>query len=214
MTLALSRALMSLASRSLGSDRRAWGMAMEVEFQEAVDDGKPLMFALGCLIAAWREIGKRSEGRLTLANYAIALVLLIPMAALHFQQAGAFLFPADDAPFGMPGASAGLNSYLIWSQRSATPILLIMWLLLGVTHLCLAWMLVEGDWPRIVKCGTLIGAAMITLSLFTGVLLLDMSPLSVPVAELALEFAAIGTMFWWHGRIFHSPRPNCLPNRL
>jgi hypothetical protein len=202
MTLALSRALLSLASRSLGSDRRAWGMAMEVEFEEAVDDGKPLMFALGCLIAAWREIGKSSEGRLTLANYALAVGLLIPMAALYFQQAGAFLSAADGPPFGMPGAGVGLNSYLIWSQRSATPILLIMWLLLGVTHLCLAWMLVEGDWQRILKCGTLIGAAMITLSLFTGVLQLDMSPLSVPVAELAIEFAAIGTMFRWHGRVF------------
>ena len=175
---------------------------MEVEFEEAVDDGKPLMFALGCLIAAWREIGKRSEGRLTLANYALAVGLLIPMAALHFQQAGAFLSPPDGPPFGMPGAGAGLNSYLIWSQRSATPILLIMWLLLGVTHLCLAWLLVERDWIRVVKCGTLIAAAMITLSLFTGILMLDMSPLSVPIAELAIEFVAIGTMFQWHGRVF------------
>lgn len=202
MTAAVSRALLSLAIRSLGSDRRAWGMAMEVEFEEAVDDGRPLMFALGCLIAAWREIVKRSEGRLILANYALAVGLLIPMAALHFQQAGAFLSSADGPLFGMPGAGAGLNSYLIWSQKSATPILLIMWLLLGVTHLYLAWMLVEGDWPRVVKCGTLIGAAMITLSLFTGVLMLDMSPLSAPIAELAIEFAAIGMVFWWHGRIF------------
>lgn len=210
MTLALSRALMSLASRSLGSDRRAWGIAMKVEFEEVVVDGKPLMFALGCLIAAWREIGKRSEGRLTLATYALAVGLLIPMAALHFQQAGAFLSPTDGAPFGMPGAGAGLNSYLIWSQRSATPILLIMWLLLGVTHLCLAWLLVERDWIRVVKCGTLIGAAMITLSLFTGILMLDMSPLSVPIAELVIEFVAIGTMFRWHGRVFPFASPELL----
>lgn len=210
MTLALSRALMSLASRSLGSDRRAWGMAMEVEFDEAVDDGKPLTFAFGCLIAAWREIGKHSEGRLTLANYALAVGLLIPMAALHFQQAGAFLSPPNGAPFDMPGAGAGLNSYLIWSQASATPILLIMWLLLGVTHLCLAWLLVEWDWIRVVKCGTLIGAAMITLSLFTGILMLDMSPLFVPIAELAMEFAAIGTMFRWHGRVFPLASPELL----
>ena len=210
MTLALSRALMSLASRSFGSDRRAWGIAMEVEFEEAVVDGKPLMFALGCLIAAWREIGKRSEGRLTLASYALAVGLLIPMAALHFQQAGAFLSPPEGPPFGMPGAGAGLNSYLIWSQRSATPILLIMWLLLGVTHLCLAWLLVERDWIRVLKCGTLIGAAMITLSLFTGILMLDMSPLSVPIGELAIELAAIGTMFRWHGRVFPLASPELL----
>ena len=207
MTAAVSRALLALANRSLGSDRRAWAMAMEAEFEEAVEDGRPLMFALGCLIAAWREIGKHSEGRLILANYALAVGLLIPMAALHFQQAGAFLSSADGLPFGMPGAGAGLDSYLIESQRSATPILLIMWLLLGVTHLCLAWMLVEGDWPRILKCSTLIGAAMITLSLFTGVLMLDMSPLSAPIAELTIEFAAIGTVFRWHGRILPLASP-------
>lgn len=210
MTLALSRALMSLARRSLGSDRLAWGMAMEVEFEEAVDDGKPLMFAVGCLIAAWREIGKHSEGRLTVANYALAVGLLIPMAAVQFQQAVGFLSSADGPPLGMPAAGAGLNSYLIWSQSSATPILLIMWLLLGVTHLCLAWMLVEGDWIRVVKCGTLIAAAMITLSLFTGILMLDMSPLAVPIAELAIEFAAIGTMFRWHGRVFPLASPEML----
>ncbi|WP_445191877.1 hypothetical protein ACT009_15070 [Sphingomonas sp. Tas61C01] len=186
---------------------------MEVEFEEAVDDGKPLTFAFGCLIAAWREIGKHSEGRLFIANYALALGLIIPMAALQFQQAVGFLSSTDGLPFGMRGAGAGLNSYLIWSQSSATPIMLIMWLLLGVTHLCLAWLLVERDWIRVVKCGTLIGAAMITLSLFTGILMLDMSPLSVPIAELAIEFAAICTMFRWHGRVFQAPRANCLPSR-
>ena len=210
MTVAVSRALLSLASRSLGSDRRAWAMAMEVEFEEAVDDGRPLMFALGCLIAAWREIGKRSEGRLTLASYALAVGVLIPMAALQFQQAAGFLSSGEGLPFGMPGAGATLNSYLIWSQSCATPILLIMWLLLGATHLCLAWMLVEGDWPRIMKCSTLIGAAMITLSLFTGVLMLDMSPLSVPVAALAIKFAAIVAMFRWHERTFPLASPELL----
>jgi hypothetical protein len=210
MRAAVSRALLTMACRSLGSDRRAWGMAMEVEFEEAVDDGKALSFAFGCLIAAWREIGKHSEGRLIIANYALALGLLIPMAALQFQQAVSFLSSADGPPFGMPGTGVGLNPYLIWSQASATPILLIMWLMLGVTHLCLAWLLVERDWIRVVKCGTLIGAAMITLSLFTGILMLDMSPLSVPVAELAMEFAAIRTIFRWHGRVFPIASPELL----
>jgi hypothetical protein len=213
MTAPVSRALLLVASRSLGSDRRAWGLAMEAEFEEAVDDGEPLMFALGCLIAAWRQIGKSSEGRLILADYALAMGLLVPMAALHFQQAGAFLSSADGSPFGMSGAGAGLSSYLGWSQDTASPIVLIMWLLLGVTHLCLAWTLVEGDWPRVVKCGTLIGAAMITLSLFTGVLMLDLSPLTAPLAELAIVSAAIGATFRWHRRTFASLRPNCSPVR-
>jgi len=201
VTLALSRALLSLASRSLGSDRRTWAMAMEAEFETAVEDRRPFMFALGCLFAAWREIGKRSEGRLILANYALALGLLIPMAALQFQQAVGFLSLAEGPPFGVPRAGDGPNLYLIWSQNSAIPILLITWLLLGMAHLCLAWMLVEGDWPRIVKCGMLIGAAMITLSLFMGVLMLDLSSLRAQVAELATEFVAVVAMSRWHIRV-------------
>ncbi|RMB54873.1 hypothetical protein C8J44_0101 [Sphingomonas sp. PP-CE-3A-406] len=182
-----------------------WAMAMEAEFEEAVEDRRPFLFALGCLFAAWREIGKHSEGRLILANYALALGLLIPMAALQFQQAAGFLSSAEGPPFDMTGA--GPNLYLIWSQNSAIPILLITWLLLGMAHLCLAWMLVEGDWPRIVKCGTLIGAAMITLSLFMGVLMLNLSPLRAQVAELAIEFAAVVLISRWHIRFFLNASP-------
>lgn len=201
MTVAVSRALLALASRSLGSDRRTWAMAMEAEFEAAVEDRRPFLFALGCLFAAWREIGKHSEGRLILANYALALGVLIPMAALQFQQAIGFLSLAEGPPFGIPSAGDGPNLYLIWSQNSAIPVLLITWLLLGMAHLCLAWMLVEGDWPRIVKCGTLIGAATITLSLFMGVLMLDLSSLRAQVAELAIEFVAVVSISQWHMRV-------------
>jgi len=202
MTTAVSRALLSLASRSLGSDRRTWAMAMEAEFDEAVEDGKPMMFAIGCLIAAWREIGKQSEGRLIVASYALALGLLIPMAVLQFQQAVGFLPLVESSPVGIPGAGVEPNPYLIWSQNSAIPILLITWILLGMAHLCLAWMLVDGDWPCIVKCGTLIGAAMITLALFMGVLMLDLSPLRAQFAELAIELAAVISISRWHIRVY------------
>ncbi len=176
-------------------------MAMEAEFEAAVEDRRPFLFALGCLFAAWREIGKHSEGRLIVATYALALGVLIPMAAMQFQQAVGFLSSAEGPPFGNPSASDGPNLYLIWSQNSAIPVLLITWLLLGMAHLFLAWMLVEGDWPRIVKCGTLIGAAMITLSLFMGVLMLDLSSLRAQVAELAIEFVAVVSISRWHTRV-------------
>jgi hypothetical protein len=201
VTAAVSRALLALASRSLGSDRRTWAMAMEAEFEAAVEDRRPFLFALGCLFAASREIGKHSEGRLIVATYALALGVLIPMPAMQFQQAVGFLSSAEGPPFGNPSASDGPNLYLIWSQNSAIPVLLITWLLLGMAHLFLAWMLVEGDWPRIVKCGTLIGAAMITLSLFMGVLMLDLSSLRAQVAELAIEFVAVVSISRWHTRV-------------
>ena len=210
LTLALSRAVVSLASRSLNARRRTWAMAIEAEFGAAVEERRPLLFALGCLIAAWREIAKHNEGRLIVANYALALALFIPMAAIQFQRAAGFLSLAEGQPFHMPGASAGPNPYLIWSCNNAIPISLIIRLLLGIAHLCLAWMLVEADWPRVVKCGTLIAAAMITLSLFTGVLMLDLSPLRAQFMELAIELSAVVSISRWHIRVLADSSPELL----
>jgi hypothetical protein len=154
---------------------------MEGEFEAAIEDGKPLAFATGCLIAAWREMPKQAEGRLVLANYALALGLLIPMAVLQFMQAvGVTLTIGDNQ-----------NPYLAWSQLTAAPILLILWLLLGIGHLRLAWVLVERDWSGVMRVGALIGAAMVTLFLFMGVLFLDIDALLSQVAALAFELTAI-----------------------
>ena len=211
MTAALSRAVMSLAGRCLGTDRREWGLAMQAEFEAAVDDGKPFAFAAGCLIAAWREMAKHDEGRLVLANYALALGLLLPMAVLQFGQAiGLCISPGGAAPYGVPVTGAGPNLYVVWAQNTATPVLLLLWLLLGLAHLCLAWVLVEGDWLRVGKLGALIAATMVTLFLFMGVLLLDLSPLISQVAELGVEFAAILTAARWHARLFSHASPELL----
>ncbi|MEG8046006.1 hypothetical protein QP175_07155 [Sphingomonas aerolata] len=42
---------------------------------------------------------------------------------------------------------------------------------------------------------------MITLSLFMGVLMLDLSSLGVQVAELVIEFVAVVAISRWHIRI-------------
>ena len=184
---------------------------MQAEFEAAVEDGQPLVFAIGCLIAAWREMVKQGEGRLVLANYALAIGLLVPMAALQFEQAIGFsMFPGEDPSHGMLAAGTGRNPYLIWSQNSAVPALLILKLLLGIAHLCLAWVLLEGDWPRVAKFGALIGAATITLFLFTGVLMLDLSYVTAQVAGLTIELTAISATAWWHARLFSRVSPELL----
>lgn len=94
---------------------------MQAEFDAAVEDGKPFVFAIGCLIAAWRGMVKQGEGRLVLANYALALGMLVPMAALQFEQAIGFFMP-----HGILAAGAGQSPYLIWFQSSAVPVLLIL----------------------------------------------------------------------------------------
>jgi hypothetical protein len=212
MTAPASRAVMSLAVRCLGAGRREWGLAMQAELEAAVEDGRPLVFATGCLIAAWREMVKDSEGRLVLANYALALGLLLPMAVLQFERAIGFssFFFWGAAPYGMLAAGAGQNPYLVWSQISAVPVLLILWLALGMAHLGLAWVLVDGDWPRVVKFVALIGAATITLFLFMGVLLLDLSPLISQVTALAIELGAILAAARWHARLCSHAPPELL----
>lgn len=198
MTAAVARALIALADACLGPERRDWAAAMQSEFEAAVDDGSPLTFAGGCLFAAWREMASVSEGRLVLANYALALGLLIPVAIGQFGQAVGFLMGADNIlPHGALSADAARNPYLIWSQNSAALVLLILWLLLGLTHLALAWVLVEGDWPRVVQLGALIGSMAVTLLLFAGVLMFDLVPLAGQVRNLALELAAIVAAARW-----------------
>src|SRR5439155_14596231 len=82
MSVTVSRALVALAARSLGPSRRVWAEAMEVELYTAIEDGRPLVFATGCLLAAWRELPAHPEGRLTLARHALAIGLIVPVAGL------------------------------------------------------------------------------------------------------------------------------------
>ncbi len=83
---------MALAVRSLGEHRIAWAQAMAAEFKAAEEDGRPLRFALGCLIGAWRMMPAHAEGRFVLASYALSLGVLIPVAAM-LALAAAFGFP-------------------------------------------------------------------------------------------------------------------------
>lgn len=165
---------------------------MQAEFEAAAEDGRPLEFAIGCLTTALREMIRQSEGRSVLATYALAIGLLLPMAALQFRQAISFsvLLGGGLADGALP-PGVEYNPYLVWSQNSASPVLLLLWLLLVLAHLCLAWVLVESDWQGVVRFSALIGATTITLLLFTGVLMLDLSPLIAQLTYLGIEFAAI-----------------------
>jgi len=200
MTAAVSRALLTLARQCLGTDRQGWALAMEAEFEVAMEDGKPFAFAIGCLIAAWREMIKQGEGRLVLANYALALGLVLPIATLQFGQAMGF--PLLYRPLSVSLlVGAERNPYLTLSLNSALPTLMIVSLLLGAAQLRLAWVLVEGDWQRIVRSGARIAAATATLTMVTGTLMNDVSPLFPQVTELGIELAAILVSAWWHSRL-------------
>ena len=177
---------------------------MQGEFETAAEKGEPLAFAAGCLIAAWGEMPKHEEGRLVLANYALAIGLLIPMAFLQFACAVGFpnLFTGQNGPYRMLSEGGPQGLFLVDAQLTARPALLVIWLLLGVGHLCLAWVLVERDWARVINVGAAIAATTVTLLMFSVVLFFDVASLIPQAAALGVELAFILVMARWQARLF------------
>lgn len=185
---------------------------MWAEFEVAVEEGRPFPFAAGCLAAAWREMPHLAEGRLALANYALALGLLIPMAVLLFALALGFspVLTGGEAVHSVLLAGATPNPILASSQSSAAPFLLALWLMLGLGHLRLAWVLVDRDWARVDSACAFIGATLLTLYILTGVLVLDVTLVVLLTAAMALELVALAAAGRQHARLYPDVEPELL----
>lgn len=208
MRVAVSRAIMALATACLGEHRREWALAMQVEFEAAVEEGKPLIFAAGCLLAAGREMLTQEEGRFVLTSYALALGLMIPMAALQIGCAlldFPYLFRGHDGLRGMLVAGGAQEALLRGVYQAAVPSLSILLLLAGAGHLRIAWVMLEGDWSRVTSTGRLTMAAAATLILFMGALFLDGTQAVLQAAVLAIELAVIALLARWHAQLFRPP---------
>ena len=79
----MAQIVMTLALRCLPRDAGEWGQAMLAEFDMAQRDGKPIRFALGCLVSGWRGLPYHSEGQLALICHALVLGFIVPMATFH-----------------------------------------------------------------------------------------------------------------------------------
>lgn len=206
---AISRAMMALAICFLGQHRRQWSAAMRAEFETAIENGQPLAFAAGCFLTACRELATREEGRFTIANYALVLGVMIPMAAL---QTGCALF---GWPYLYPGGS-GLSGALHEGQAhenllrsiylAAVPSLALLNLLLGIGHLWIAWAMLEGNWGRVLRLALLEMAATATLISLMGVLFLNSSQALIQAAVLAVELATISVVAQRHSQLFSAAR--------
>jgi len=197
---AVAQLLMALATHCLGDDRREWAQAMQAEYDEAGADGRQLGFAAGCLIVAWREMPRHAEGRLFLADHALALGLLVPVAFLQF----ACAIGLSSGPGGMYGVLAmigGEDPYLANAQFSAMPVLLVLWLLLGAAHLRLAWTLLDRNWVGVVQAGSLIGAAALTLVTMVAVVHLQAAFLAPVMGVMVIELIFVAAASRLHGYI-------------
>jgi hypothetical protein len=199
---ALARALLSLASCCLGESRRGWALAMQAELDAATAAGRPLAFAAGCLIAAWREMPRHSEGRLALANNALALGLLVPMAGLQFASAAGFPLPfwRGGGFYQGPVPGSVQDLYLYDAFAGAVPTLLGLSLFLCLLQLRFAWLLLERDWRGVVRIGALIAASVAALAIFTGVLFLDGQAAALQASALAVDLLAALALAQWQGR--------------
>jgi hypothetical protein len=201
---AVARGVLALAIHCLGERRREWALAMEAEFDAAERDGKPLAFAVGCLITAWREMPAHDEGRLAMAIHALALGLVIPTSALLLSSVmtgfpdsylGQVALPGLALPAGGPGPL--LNE----SNRSAV---LPLWFLINIlagAHFQLAWLLLERDWTRVAATAMLIASVTLTLVILSS---LAFDRYASPLAQagvLGLELASISALARWHDRL-------------
>lgn len=194
---------MALAARSLGSHRRAWAEAMTSELEAAEADGRPLRFALGCLVGAWRMMPTHAEGRFVLASHALALGIFIPVAAT-LAVAALFGFPFVAASDGIHFYLSGSGAHVLLlndGNRSVAPSLSLLMLLMAAYHLPLAWWTLDRDWERVAAANCFGAAIMTTLTIVTSCMALDPTRLMLPVAVLAAELGAVSMLARWHDRL-------------
>jgi hypothetical protein len=204
MSKAISRAVMALAVNILGNQRRTWALAMQAEFEAARDDGRELMFALGCFLAACRELPRHEEGRFAIASHALALMLFVPVAAFLLSSVltgfpGSYLGHAGGS--GLLEISSEQGPLLNEANRSAVPSLLLIVSLLAGLNLRIAWLAVESDWARLTRVGALSAAATATLVIFSAVVFGDHSVALAQLAALVVQLSAAAALARWHGRL-------------
>lgn len=195
MRTSIARAMVTLASACMEEKHSEWGLAMQTELEEAIEAGKPLRFAVGCLAASLRRMPVHNEGRFSLTAHAFALGLLIPVAAL---QTGLALFGFPHSLARGSALTSGQNALLGGMYHATIPLLVVLMLVLAIGHLGMAWLLLNRDWQRVVKAGALTLSTMIAIVTFMSVLNLEVGLALLQCAILMVELAVLGGLASWH----------------
>jgi hypothetical protein len=208
MTAVLSRIVMALAVYALGNPRREWARGMQVEFEVAQADGKPLAFAFGCLLAACRELPSHEAGRFAIASHVLALGFIVPIAAIKIASVLTG-FPTSylghvgtHAVFGPDSGHAPL---LNEGTLFAIPALGLLVLLLAALNLRIAWLALERDWAQLARAGALGAAATATLLIFSAIAFFDHVAAFTQAAVLTLELTGAWALARWHAELSVAP---------
>lgn len=204
MMTALSRIVMRIAIRCLGDRRGEWGRAMGGEFEMSIADGKPLTFAIGCLLGAWRARLTDGEGRFAMVSYALAVGVILPLAAVL--AVGAidgfpYLDFAQNDVFGILSVHGAASTLLNDGNRAAAPALSLAVFLLAGTSVLIAWAMLDRNWDRVAAIERFMAATTLTLMMFVGLLGFDQTRMILPILLFVAQHVAILMLMQWHWRL-------------
>lgn len=193
-----------MALRCFPPERRDWAEAMAAEFDIVMEDARALPFALGCLAMAWRDLPRHRHGRFMLANHALVLGVIVPLATFHLACAvsGArFLLRGPDHYYRMLMVGDLHQQSMAQAYREAMPVLAVLLLLLGAGHLLIAWNALACRWRRVmwlwfmegIVAAALVAAITLTIPSALG--------MAVQLAALGVELCALPLLARWHGRV-------------
>ncbi|MEN3747786.1 hypothetical protein TPR58_11455 [Sphingomonas sp. HF-S3] len=196
--------IMALAERCMPNARLEWGRAMRAEHEQAVLDGRSMSFAMGCLVTAMLEMPRHRAGRFAIAMHALPLGMIVPIAVFHLGCAvsGVRLILSSHDPYSANLAAGGVagraasEAYL-----AAAPALTVLLLLLGLAHLRIAWVMLDGQWRRagvlwMLAAGLAAAIVAIITAIDSG-----MRGSAIQVAALAIELVAIPVLATWQRAI-------------
>jgi hypothetical protein len=204
MRARLAQMILTLAAHTLGERNAVWAQAMRAELDTAIDDHGALRFASGCLLAAWRELPRLSDGRLVLASNALAIGLIVPLAALWLW-IGVLGFPYlafGDIGFWdfLVGRSEQIPMLLV-GEWALAPALTLVILLQSAGQLLLAWFLLERNWTRVAAVARFNAATLTSLVIVTGMLGVTGIGILLGIAVLITETLAVLALAWWHDHL-------------
>lgn len=198
--MAIARAMMIMAVRSLGYSRREWALAMQAEFDVAAEEGDALSFAFGCLLGAWREVLAHEEGRFALASYLLAIGGILPLGGLLITSVASgysYLAPVEVGAGNFWGSGRPVFP-VTYANQSGLLLLAMLTFALGLGHVYMAWAILDRDWTRVAVAGRIGAAVMVTIVTFTGVLLLYDTCALPQVVAISLELSSIWLLARWH----------------
>lgn len=202
--ISLTDTLVAIAVRILPDDRQEWGHAMHAELDAAREGGRPLAFAIDCLLGSLRAHLDRPEGRMVATRLAVALATLVPLATFHlgcaFACFGFALGRPDHFHAALAAGDVGQRS-IAAAYAAAAPLIGILLLALTGAHLLAAWHIM--DWSprpmlRAVAAGLLAaaGLAIVILSVMG-----ESSGVAIQFAGSGIEMAMLAIFALWTHRL-------------